>query len=72
MMRYLSTAAVILSLTTLPVIYGCDRTVSHEASQQTEPNGTVKTTDATVKQDSNGNTISDKTTTTDKPATNGQ
>ncbi len=72
MMRYLSTAAVVLSLTVMPVMFGCDRTVSHEDSQQTEPNGTVKSTDTTVKQDSNGNTITDKTTTTDKPATNGQ
>ena len=72
MMRYLSTAAVILSLTTLPVIYGCDRTVSHEESQQTEPNGAVKSTDTTVKQESNGDTVTDKTTTTDKPANNGQ
>jgi hypothetical protein len=71
-MRYLSTAAVVLSLTAMPVMFGCDRTVSHEDSQQTEPNGTVKSTDTTVKQDSNGNTITDKTTTTDKPATNGQ
>ncbi len=72
MMRYLSTAAVLFSLTAMPVMFGCDRTVSHEDSQQTEPNGTVKSTDTTVKQDSNGNTITDKTTTTDKPGANGQ
>ena len=72
MMRYLSTAVMVLSLAGVPVMVGCDRTVSHEESQQTEPNGTVKTTDTTVKQDSNGNTITDKTSTTNKPASNGQ
>jgi len=71
-MRYVSTAILVLSLSGMPMMFGCDRTVSHEESSQTEPNGAVKTTDTTVKKDSNGNTITDKTQTTDKPGANGQ
>ena len=72
MMRYASTALLVLSLSGMPMMFGCDRTVSHEESSKTEPDGTVKSTDTTVKQDQNGNTITDKTQTTDKPGANGQ
>jgi len=67
-MRYLSHALLILSLSGVPIYVGCDRTVSHEQSSQTESDGTVKTKDSTVKVDSNGNTIKEDTKTTDKPA----
>jgi hypothetical protein len=68
-MKALSTGLLIFALSGLPAIVSCDRTVKHEESSSTSSDGTVKTTDTTVKKDSNGNTITDQTKTTDKPQT---
>lgn len=69
-MRYLSSGLLILALSGMPIYVACDRTVSHEETQKTSSDGTVKTDSSTVKVDSNGNTIKEDTKTTDKPGAN--
>ena len=66
-MRYVSSALLFFALSGVPLYVGCDRTVSHEETTKTEPDGTVKTQDRSVKVDQNGNTIKEETKTTDKP-----
>jgi hypothetical protein len=48
----------------------CDRTVSHQETTKTEPDGTVKSDSSTVKVDQNGNKVQEDTKTTDKPGAN--
>lgn len=67
-MRYLSHAVLVLTLSGVPYMIGCDRTVSHDETTSQQPDGTVKSDSTTVKQDSNGNTVKEETKSTDKPA----
>jgi hypothetical protein len=56
-MKYATTALLVLCLAGAPVMFGCDREVSHQDSQQTNPDGTVTKTQTTTSVDSNGNTV---------------
>ena len=67
-MKYLSSGLLIFALSGVPIMVGCDRTVSHTESTESSSDGTVKTTDTTVKQDANGNIIKDQSKTVEKPA----
>jgi hypothetical protein len=66
-MRYLSIGLLSLCFAAVPVMVGCDRTVSHDETTEVKPDGTTVQKETTVKKDANGNVIKDESKTVDKP-----
>lgn len=66
-MRYMSMLLMGVCFAGLPVVTGCDRTVSHEESTKTDSNGDTVHKDTTVTQDNNGDTTKTQTKTVNNP-----
>ena len=66
-MRKMMSLAVICSLAAIPMIAGCDRTVSDKESTQVKDNGTTVDKDKTVKQKSDGTVVKQEKTDVNKP-----
>ncbi len=55
---------------TLPMLSGCDRTVSKEETTKTSPNGDTSKSETTVKQTPNGDIVKEHSSSTDNTHSN--